>query len=183
MSKKSKKKQVKTSKKVVNKVATPAEEKVTEVTENEVTESTEVEELDSNSAKKENKEDSAKSKRKENAKKDSKKEPKKADDKGKKNWFKGFKAELKKVIWPSKKDLFENTAVVIIVVAIVSILIFALDFIFSALTEFEVKQLEKIKNDTTNSIVENAIDENIVDNTTTGENNEVGIDLTNTTQE
>ncbi len=54
-----------------------------------------------------------------------------------KNWFKGIgkyfrdtKSELKKVVWPSKKDVRINTVTVIIVVAIAAVFMIALDMIF-----------------------------------------------------
>lgn len=190
MSKKNKKKQVKTSKKVVNKATTPAEEKVTEVDTIETTENEELNkeaESQKESTGKENKSSEIKESKDSKAnKKEAKKDSKKSDDKNKKSWFKGFKAELKKVIWPNKKELFDNTTVVIIVVAIVSVLIFALDLLFGALTKFEVKQIEKLKNETTNSIVENQVQDNQTtegDNSVEGgESNEKGTDLTNVTE-
>ncbi len=166
MAKKNNKKQVKT-KKVVNKATTPAEEKVEEVKE------TETPIADNKAEAKEGK--SAKLEK--NASKD-KKETKKIDDKNKKRWFRDFRSELKKVNWPTGKELFNNTAVVLMVVVVVSVLIFILDLAFGALTKFEVKQIEKFKNETSNSIVENVSNEN----QTIGDNNtETGtteIDLT-----
>lgn len=169
MAKKNNKKQVKTNK-VVNKATTPAEEDVKDV---DVKEESQAEKVDNKVSAKESK--SVKPEKK--TSKD-KKDSKKSDDKTKKRWFKEFKAELKKVIWPTGKELFNNTAVVLMVVVLVSVLIFILDLAFGALTKFEVKQIEKFKNETSNSIVENATDEN----QTLGDNNtEIGtteIDLT-----
>ena len=70
--------------------------------------------------------------------------PKKNDGKKKvsffdkvKNFFKGIgkyfkdtKSELKKVVWPSKKDTKNNTIVVLVVVAIAAVVMIALDAIF-----------------------------------------------------
>ena len=70
-------------------------------------------------------------------------------------WFKEFRAELKKVVWKSKKDLLENTIVVISMVVIVAAIIFVLDLAFESLNKLEVKQVEKIKN-STNSVVAEA---------------------------
>ena len=80
-----------------------------------------------------------------NTKKDNKKKTIKSDSNQKK-WFKDFKAEPKKIIWPSKKQLWENTAVVISMVVIVSVIIFLLDLGFKALNELEVKGAESLKN-------------------------------------
>ena len=53
--------------------------------------------------------------------------------------WKGFKSELKKIVWPSWKQVFKNTLVVLVVVIIFAIMIGLLDYAFSggikALTE------------------------------------------------
>ena len=51
-----------------------------------------------------------------------------------KHWFKDFRAELKKVIWPTKRQLAENTTVVISMVIIVAVIIFLLDLAFKSIT-------------------------------------------------
>ena len=48
-----------------------------------------------------------------------------------KNAWKGFKSEVKKIVWPSWKQVLKNTAVVLVVVVICAILIGALDYVFS----------------------------------------------------
>ena len=45
-------------------------------------------------------------------------------------FFKETKSELKKVVWPSRKQTKSNTMVVIVVVAVCAIVLIALDFIF-----------------------------------------------------
>lgn len=54
-----------------------------------------------------------------------------------KNWFVGvgkfFRdtfGEMKKVVWPSKKQTLNNTIVVLVVVAIAAVIILALDVVF-----------------------------------------------------
>ena len=44
-------------------------------------------------------------------------------------YARGVKAELKKVIWPGKKDLINYTGVVILISAIVAIIVYVLDII------------------------------------------------------
>ena len=46
---------------------------------------------------------------------------KKENNKNKKSFFKDFKAELKKVIWPTPKQLVNNTVVVITLVLITAV--------------------------------------------------------------
>ncbi|MBC8591601.1 preprotein translocase subunit SecE [Wansuia hejianensis] len=42
-------------------------------------------------------------------------------------YFRGVKAEMRKVVWPSKKELINYTGVVILISAIVSIVVYLLD--------------------------------------------------------
>lgn len=48
-------------------------------------------------------------------------------------FFKDTKSEIKKVVWPNKKTVINNTGVVIVVLATFSICIGLIDFIFNAL--------------------------------------------------
>ena len=45
-------------------------------------------------------------------------------------WFREMKSELKKVVWPSKSDVKNNTITVIVVVLIAAVVLIALDLIF-----------------------------------------------------
>ena len=57
---------------------------------------------------------------------------KKAKEPGKvKNAWKGFKSELKKIVWPTWKQVLKGSAVVVVVVAICAVAIGGLDFAFS----------------------------------------------------
>ena len=54
-----------------------------------------------------------------------------------KNWFKGIgkffrdtKSELKKVVWPSKSQIINNSIVVLVVMVISAIVILLLDLLF-----------------------------------------------------
>ena len=44
-----------------------------------------------------------------------------------KSWFKGLKAEFKKIVWPDKESLAKQTVAVIIITAILSVIIALLD--------------------------------------------------------
>ena len=51
-----------------------------------------------------------------------------AANKGKiKSYFKGVRAEMKKVIWPTKKQLVNYTLVVIAMSAVIAVLVYLLD--------------------------------------------------------
>ena len=57
-----------------------------------------------------------------------------AEKKQKKSWFKGLKAEFKKVIWPDKKTLAKQT----VAVTVFSIIIGAIIAIVDALIQFGI---------------------------------------------
>lgn len=42
-------------------------------------------------------------------------------------FFKGFKIELKKIIWPTPKLTFKNTGIVLVMILVVGVFVFALD--------------------------------------------------------
>ena len=59
--------------------------------------------------------------------------------KQKKSWFKGLKAEFKKIIWPDQKSLTKETAAVVIVSVVVGVIISVVDLIARFGIEFLVK--------------------------------------------
>ena len=85
------------------------------------------------------------------------KKNKKELSKDKKSFSKDFKAELKKVVWPTPKQLVNNTVAVITIVLITAIIVFVLDLAF----EFANKQgIEKVKEVITSSNTTNTSDNN-----------------------
>ena len=48
-----------------------------------------------------------------------------------KETWRGFKSETKKIVWPSWKQVFKNTGVVLVIVIACAIVIGALDYAFS----------------------------------------------------
>lgn len=64
--------------------------------------------------------------------------------KEKKHFFKDFKAELKKVIWPTSKQLINNTVAVITIVVIIAAIVFVLDFVFEKANTLGVNGLKSI---------------------------------------
>lgn len=91
-----------------------------------------------------------------------------------KHWFKDFRAELKKIIWPTKRQLLENTTVVISMVIIVAVIIFLLDLAFKSITGAVTSGIvdSKKANSTDNTAVNTVIDTNneTVENTASSEN-------------
>ena len=59
--------------------------------------------------------------------------------KQKKSWFKGLKAEFKKIVWPDQKSLTKETAAVVIVSVVVGVIISVVDLIARFGIEFFVK--------------------------------------------
>ena len=45
--------------------------------------------------------------------------------------WRGFKSEVKKIVWPTWKQVLKNTGVVLVIVVICAIMLFALDYAFS----------------------------------------------------
>ena len=54
--------------------------------------------------------------------------------------FRGIKSELKKVTWPTFKQVAKNTWTVILSVIIVGLFIFVLDLAFGAILQYFIKK-------------------------------------------
>ena len=50
-------------------------------------------------------------------------------------WFREMRSELKKVSWPSGKQILNNTVVALVVMLMVAVVIFGLDWCADRLTE------------------------------------------------
>ncbi len=83
------------------------------------------------------------------------------EKKDKSHFFKDFKAELKKVIWPTPKQVVNNTTAVVVIVLITALIVFVLDLTFETLNTHGVNRLKSIVR-----VEENVMDNNTVDNTT-----------------
>ena len=59
-----------------------------------------------------------------------------------KHFFKDFKAELKKVIWPTPKQLVNNTVAVITIVLITAVIVFVLDFAFEKMNTYGINKIK-----------------------------------------
>ena len=85
-----------------------------------------------------------------------KKEVSKNDKKEKKenkHFFKDFKAELKRVIWPTPKQLVNNTVAVIVIVLITAVIVFALDLIFEIVNKQGIKRVKDFVESHNNKIL------------------------------
>ena len=95
-----------------------------------------------------------------------KKEVSKNDKKEKKenkHFFKDFKAELKRVIWPTPKQLVNNTIAVIVIVLITAAIVFVLDLVFEFANKQGVNRIKKFveshskQTENTNQDAQNAV--------------------------
>ena len=75
----------------------------------------------------------------------------KNENKVKKHFFKDFKAELKKVIWPTPKQLVNNTIAVVTIVLITAVIVFALDAVFDLGNKYGITKLQSIVDEKFNS--------------------------------
>ena len=64
--------------------------------------------------------------------------------KEKKHFFKDFKAELKKVIWPTTKQIVNSTVAVISIVLITTVIVFTLDLVFETFNTYGIDKLRDI---------------------------------------
>ena len=90
------------------------------------------------------------------------------DVKNKKHFWKDFKAELKKVIWPSPKQLANKTIAVIVIVLLTAAIVFVLDLVFDLINEKGINKLKanlrkQVVVENTVDNVENTITENVAD--------------------
>ena len=85
----------------------------------------------------------------------------KENAKNKKSFWKSFKAELKKVTWPTPKQLANNTSAVIAIVVLTAIIVFALNITFEAMNKHGVDKVkELISNKTTNETTTDELNNN-----------------------
>ena len=75
----------------------------------------------------------------------------KNENKVKKHFVKDFKAELKKVIWPTPKQLVNNTVAVVTIVLLTAVIVFALDAVFDLGNKYGITKLQSIVNEKFNS--------------------------------
>ena len=117
------------------------------------------------------------------AKKDKKvtnKENNNKDNKNKKSFFKGLKAELKKVIWPTPKQLLNNTVAVITIVLITAIIVFVLDFAFESLNKYGIDKIKQSIQTIESTEGENSSNTTTTENATTNTENTTTENATDT---
>ena len=72
-----------------------------------------------------------------------------------KHFMKDVNAELKKVVWPTSKQMVNNVTAVIVIVLITAAIVFCLDFVFGAMNKFGVERLkEKVQSNNQTQVVD-----------------------------
>ena len=90
----------------------------------------------------------------------------KKEEKNKRHFLKDFKAELKRVVWPTPKQLFNSTIAVIVIVLVVGVIVFALDMGFELLNKYGINKLQaNLQSKYSNSLVSNttSVETNTID--------------------
>ena len=100
----------------------------------------------------------------------------KKEEKNKRHFLKDFKAELKRVVWPTPKQLVNSTIAVITIVLVIGVIVFALDMGFELLNRQNAKLQSGLQEKYSNSVESNTTSEesgeassegsNTVENTT-----------------
>ena len=110
---------------------------------------------------------------------------KEKENKNKKSFFKGLKAELKKVVWPTPKQLVNNTIAVITIVLITAVIVFILDVIFEAANTHGIERIKEVitTNESAENTTSNSSNETSTENTTSNEEVENTTDSTENTAE
>lgn len=75
------------------------------------------------------------------------------NNKNKTTFMKSFKAELKKVIWPTPKQLLNSTVAVLVIVIITALIVFVLDFTFEFMNKQGIDKVKQIVSNSTNTEV------------------------------
>ena len=92
------------------------------------------------------------------------------ENKNKKSFFKGFKAELKKVSWPTPKQLVNNTIAVITIVLITALIVFVLDLAFESINKYGIDKVKEIVTASNTTSEENTSTDEETENTESTEN-------------
>ena len=72
-----------------------------------------------------------------------------------KHFMKDVKAELKKVVWPTSKQMVNNVTAVVVIVLVTAAIVFCLDFVFGAMNKYGVDKLKEQVQKNQTQVVEN----------------------------
>ena len=100
--------------------------------------------------------------------------------KSKRHFWKDFKAELKKVVWPTPKQLVNSTIAVITIVLVTALIVFVLDLGFEAIKTRGIDRLQSSLQSKSENTVENTTSENT--DGASSEETTVNVEAENTTE-
>ena len=83
-----------------------------------------------------------------------------------KHFFKDVKAELKRVVWPTSKQMVSNVTAVITIVLVTAAITFCLDFVFESMNRYGINKIKENVQQKNNQEQVQVVDDN------TSENNE-----------
>ena len=105
-------------------------------------------------------------------------------NKKKGHYFKDMKAELKKVVWPTRKQTTNNTVAVIVFALILAIIVFVLDVCFDLINKKAVTPLQqKITSSFNTTTDENSTTEDSSENNTTEDSSNVTAESSSDSEE
>ncbi len=95
------------------------------------------------------------------------------------SFWKDFKAELKKVIWPTKSQVVNNTIIVLVIVIIITAICFVLDLAFEALNTYGIDRLKSMVQDSVSETNETTDSNSVEDSNNTEDSNSSQEDANN----
>ena len=98
------------------------------------------------------------------------------------SFWKDFKAELKKVIWPTRSQVVNNTIIVLVIVIIITAICFVLDLAFEALNTYGIDRLKSMVQDSISETNETIDSNSVEDSNNTGDSNSSQEDSNNSNE-
>ena len=95
------------------------------------------------------------------------------------SFWKDFKAELKKVIWPTRSQVVNNTIIVLVIVIIITAICFVLDLAFEALNTYGIDRLKSMVQDSISETNETTDSNSVEDSNNTEDSNSSQEDANN----
>ena len=95
------------------------------------------------------------------------------------SFWKDFKAELKKVIWPTRSQVVNNTIIVLVIVIIITAICFVLDLAFEALNTYGIDRLKSMVQDSVSETNETTDSNSVEDSNNTEDSNSSQEDANN----
>ena len=83
----------------------------------------------------------------------------KKNNKDKKSFGKDFRAELKRVVWPTPVELIKSSLAVIVIVIVIVVIASCLNFVFEAMDKYGINKLKETVQTTEEHNDENANEE------------------------